>query len=260
MRSIAEIRRSSVVHVGTAALGEGMPKVCVPVMGASIEQIAAAAKRASEAGADLLELRIDSVSRKPDVQTAKAACSAAARASGLPILFTLRTARDGGPGDADAEHYEALLKQIARSGLCQAIDCELSIGKAAFERITEAAHEAGIPVVGSSHEFEEVREVSRVGRWMREQHALGADVLKAAVMAKNRVHALELALEMARTGGALGVPYIGIVMGREGILTRVACECLGSCLTFGTAGEASAPGQMDAKTLRDVLKAIHEAQ
>lgn len=255
----SDLKREAVVCIGEAALGEGMPKICVPVMGKSLDEIRKAARRAGESGADLIELRIDSLSPMPDGDAAKEACRAAAEASRLPILFTLRTARDGGPGSTDGEAYEALLTEMARSGLCQAIDCELSVGEAAFSRIASAAHAAGIPVVGSSHEFGDIGEVSRAGEWLRAQHALGADVLKAAVMAKDRVQTMELALEMVRACGELGAPYIAIVMGRDGVLTRTACECLGSCLTFGTAGVASAPGQMDAKKLRGVLSAIHEA-
>lgn len=48
-------------------------------------------------------------------------------------------------------------------------------------------------------------------------------------------------------------------MGTLGTATRICGEAMGSCLTFGTAGEASAPGQMDAKALRQALEMVHEA-
>lgn len=246
------------VRVGSMTLGEGRPALCVPVMGHTIEDIRAAAARAAQAGAELLELRVDSLSPMPEPAQALAACEAA-RESGLPLLFTLRTARDGGAGDEDPAAYEALLTGIARSGCCDAIDCELSVGDEAFVRIAAAAHAAGVPVVGSSHAFYVPEEPEIPARWLARQAELGADVCKAAVMAGGRVQALEAAWRMARAGEQLNRPYIAIVMGAEGALTRAACECVGSCLTFASAGEASAPGQMDAGALRPVLGLIHAA-
>lgn len=248
-----------VVSVGSIALGEGMPKICVPVMGKTLGELRAAAHRAKLAGADLIELRIDSLSPMPEADEAAAACRTVKEASGLPLLFTLRTARDGGAGGADAAAYEALLMKTARNGECDAVDVELSVGEAAFARIARAAHEAGVPMVGSSHEFGRIADARLAGNWLSRQAQLGADVLKAAVMAHGRAEALELCLHMARAGEAEGRPYIAIAMGPFGVISRAACEAVGSCLTFGTAGEASAPGQMEAGALRQVLLSIHGA-
>lgn len=247
------------VRVGGVTLGEGIPKVCVPVMGKTPLEIREAAARARAAGADLIELRIDSLSPMPSVAEAGAACGAARAGGGLPLLFTLRTSRDGGSGAAEAAPYEALLTGMARSGLCDAIDCELSVGEAAFSRIAQAAHAAGVPLVGSSHAFHVLKDLETPARWLARQAALGADVLKAAVMTSGRVQALEAAWRMARAGEALGRPFIAITMGSEGAVSRVACEALGSCLTFGTAGEASAPGQIPAGALRTALEIVHTA-
>ena len=48
-------------------------------------------------------------------------------------------------------------------------------------------------------------------------------------------------------------------MGPLGVMTRVCGEAFGSCLTFGTAGQVSAPGQIDARRLRTVLEIIHHS-
>ena len=252
-------RTSKAVRVGSVTLGEGMPKICVPVMGRAPKELREAAARARAAGADLIELRLDSLSPMPSMEEAEAACEAARTGGGLPVLLTLRTARDGGPGTAEAAPYEALLTRIARSALCDAIDCELSVGDEVFSRIVCAAHEAGVPVVGSSHAFHVLKDLETPARWLERQAALGADVLKAAVMTSGRVQALEAAWRMARAGEALGRPYIAITMGSEGAVSRVGCEALGSCLTFGTAGEASAPGQIPAGPLRTALEIFHAA-
>ncbi len=250
-------QQQGAVRVGDVTLGEGMPKICVPVMGHTLDEIRAAAARAAQAGAELMELRMDSLSPMPTLEEACEACMAAREGGGLPLLFTLRTARDGGAGDADAAAYEALLTGVAHSGCCEAVDCELSVGDGAFARIAQAARAAGVVLVGSSHAFHVPQDMDLPARWLERQAALGADVCKAAVMAGDRVQALEAAWRMARAGAETGGPYIAIVMGAEGALTRAACECVGSCLTFASAGEASAPGQMDARALRGTLALIH---
>lgn len=247
-------------RVGGVVLGEGMPKICVPVMGKTIAQIAQAAVRAKDAQADIIELRIDSLSGMPDAQTAREACMAVrGHAPGTALLFTLRTERDGGAGSADAQAYEALLVQMIESGLCDAVDCELSVGREAFKRIARQAKENGVTLVGSSHEFGEIGDMQRAAQWLLEQQELGADVCKAAVMTKTRIEALEAALMFARTKETLRIPMIGIAMGPAGAITRIGGACMGSCLTFGTAGEASAPGQIDAKALRCVLEIMRGA-
>lgn len=248
------------VRWGSVTLGEGMPKVCVPVMGGSLDALRQAARRAAHARADVIELRIDSLSPMPDADTALSACRAVREAAGdIPLLFTLRTARDGGPGSADAAAYEKLLCTLVKARAFEAVDCELSVGEEAFARIVRAAHAAGVSVVGSSHEFGEIGDMARAADWLARQQELGADVCKAAVMTRDRVQALEAALTMTRMGETLRVPMIAIAMGPAGVLTRVCCECMGSCLTFGTAGEASAPGQTDAAALRAAMDTIHAA-
>ena len=195
------------VRLGGVVLGEGRPKVCVPVMGESIAAFGRSAAQAARAGAEVIELRIDSLNAMPSAQEAIAACRAVREAAGdVPILFTLRTARDGGPGSADAAAYAALLAEVAQAGVCEAIDVELSVGNAAFARLVRAAHAGGAAVVGSSHEFGEIADIRLAGEWLRRQRALGADVCKAAIMPRDDEQALELALDMLRASKALDAP------------------------------------------------------
>lgn len=246
--------------IGGVILGRGMPKICVPVMGKTIPEIAQAAKRARAAQADIIELRADSLEAMPEKKTAIEACNAVREmAPETALLFTLRTIRDGGAGSADASAYESLLIAMAESGACDAIDCELSIGKAAFSRIAARAKAAGVALVGSSHEFGEIGDMQRAADWLLTQQALGADVCKAAVMTKTNTQALEAALMFARVKEQLDIPMIGIAMGASGTITRIGGAFMGSCLTFGTAGEASAPGQIDARRLRTALEIVDEA-
>ena len=54
-------------------------------------------------------------------------------------------------------------------------------------------------------------------------------------------------------------PLITMSMGPLGMISRLCGEVFGSSLTFGSVGKASAPGQVGAKELANVLKLIHES-
>lgn len=250
------------VKLGGLTLGAGQPAICVPVMGGDAAAIGMAAAAALAAKADIIELRADSVCPMPDLDTAKAMCKAVrANAPGIPILFTLRTRRDGGPGEDDALAYEALLCGIAgcKERLFDAIDVELSVGEETFARIVRAAHAAGIAVVGSSHDFTGTPQEAEICGRLSAMQRLDADVCKIAVMPKDRLDVLTLMRAAVVSDEALTAPVIAIAMGPMGALTRVGGEAIGSCLTFGTAGQASAPGQIDARQLRSMLEVIHNS-
>lgn len=248
--------KKQIVRIGTLALGEGMPKVCVPVMGKEARALEKAAAQGDQA--ELIELRLDSVSPEMRQDVLREAC-AAVRKAGKPVLATMRTMRDGGAGECDAEKYEALLDMLVRERLCDAVDVELSIGDTAFVRIADRAHAEGIPVVGSYHDFAATPTVKEMAARLQRMAALGADICKIAVMPHSRKDVVALTTACVQADDELAQPVIAIAMGTLGAATRICGETMGSCLTFGTAGEASAPGQMDAKVLRQALEMVHEA-
>ena len=51
-------------------------------------------------------------------------------------------------------------------------------------------------------------------------------------------------------------PLITMAMGRLGMVSRLAGEVFGSAVSFGAAGQASAPGQIDAGDLRFILQVL----
>ena len=250
------------VRLGGVTLGAGPCAVCIPARGESVEALRASAHAAKEAGADLIELRADSLCAMPDTQYACDMCAAVRDAApGVPLLFTLRTERDGGTGDADCARYEALLCALVarQEHPADALDVELSVGEDAFSRIASAAVKARVAVVGSSHDFDRTPPESEMCMRLAAMQRLGADVCKIAVMPRSRLDVLALMRAAAVSDEALSAPVIAIAMGPLGVMTRVCGEAFGSCLTFGTAGQVSAPGQIDARRLRTVLEIIHHS-
>lgn len=251
-------QRKRIVSCGRVHLGDGIPKICVPLMGKSAREMGALAGAAVLSGADVLEWRIDALAPLPSMDQLTPMCDAVRAASGTtPLLMTLRTARDGGSGTADPEAYAQLLCALAPAHLCDALDVEWSAGRERFAHIVWSAHDAGICVVGSSHDFSGTPSRQEIVARLCEMAALGADVCKIAVMPHDRRDVLTLMQACIDADEQLEAPLIAIAMGPLGVITRIGGAFMGSCLTFGTAGQASAPGQIDARALRAALEVFH---
>ena len=54
------------------------------------------------------------------------------------------------------------------------------------------------------------------------------------------------------------LPVVTMSMGALGVVSRMAGEIFGSCITFGAVGEISAPGQIPAGQLKHILQIIHK--
>ena len=247
----------SVLRIRGVELGGGSVKIAVPLVGRTREALLEAAGALTDVPADLVEWRADCFEGLFD-EAARGETLRALREAlgGRPLLFTLRTAREGGMAAPDAAQYADVLLSAARSGCADLIDVELSAGEAAVRPLIDGVHAAGALVVGSRHDFDATPPESDMVARQREAQELGADVPKLAVMARSDADTLSLlsASITFRTRWA-DRPFITIAMGPHGVLSRIACALSGSCLSFGTAGASSAPGQLPAAELRALLDA-----
>ena len=94
---------------------------------------------------------------------------------------------------------------------------------------------------------------------MEQMQQGGADVAKLAVMPQNAddvVRILKLTNDIKQKYPTL--PVVTMSMGALGVVSRMAGEIFGSCITFGAVGETSAPGQIQAGQLGDILDIIHK--
>ena len=140
------------------------------------------------------------------------------------------------------------------------IDVELSAGKEEAAALVEEAHRFGIKVIMSSHDFYRTPEIEEMLASLKKMQEWNADIPKLAVMPKSRRDVMKLltaTLEMREQYGDR--PIVTMAMASEGVITRLAGEVFGSCMTFGSVGQASAPGQMEISELHYVLEAIHNS-
>ena len=78
-------------------IGEGIPKICVPLTGTTKEFICQEAKAAKEVGADLVEWRADFFEGLLDQAVCQEVLDEVSEIlGGIPLLFTIRTKEEGG--------------------------------------------------------------------------------------------------------------------------------------------------------------------
>ena len=87
--------------------------------------------------------------------------------------------------------------------------------------------------------------------------ASGADILKMAVMPKDFEDVAAIMQATNEMTKLTDRPLISMAMGDTGSMSRISGENFGSCVTFGTVGKASAPGQFPIKELRMMMEALH---
>lgn len=177
----------------------------------------------------------------------------------IPLLFTFRTAEEGGEQPISLEAYTALNKAVCESGLIDLVDVEVLCGDKVTEGIIEEAHKKGIVVIGSNHDFDQTPPKEELVRRMEQMLALGVDIPKIAVMpngAKDVLILLAATEEVSEEHG--GRPLITMSMSGTGLVSRLAGEVFGSAVTFGAAGQVSAPGQIDCGELHEILTVIHK--
>lgn len=199
---------------------------------------------AGAAGADVVELRAD-LFADPRPETIAEALRRL-RAGGRPVLLTVRAGAEGGrpwPDDRRAALYAAGLPHA------DAIDLEIA-SRALAADVVPRARAAGRLVVLSAHDFEGTPPPDALLALVERARSLDADVPKLATRA-DTAEALRILLDVTIAARQGGVVTLG--MGAFGPLSRVVLPAAGSLLTYGSAGEPTAPGQLPVAALRDCL-------
>lgn len=253
---------ANVIEIRGVRIGEGIPKIIVPIVGVTKEEILAAASSFKEVRLDLVEWRVDWFEGVFDFARVEDVLKDLRPALGdeVPILFTFRTSREGGEKAMEPEAYAKLNIHAARTGLVDLIDVEAFTGDGIVREIIAEAHAAGVRVVASNHDFDKTPDKDDIVGRLRKMQELGADIPKIAVMPRNRKDVLALlsATEEMASDYA-DRPIITMSMAGTGLISRLCGEVFGSSCTFGAVGRASAPGQMNAADLDTVLKLIHKS-
>lgn len=248
------------VQVRDVVIGEGMPKICAPIVGRTREEILLQAKKLKAAGPDLAEWRADWFEKAGEKEELKGILELLrGELGGMPLLVTFRTGQEGGEQEISLEDYEEFLSEVLASGQADLIDVELFMGEEFLSGIVEKAHRKNVKVIASNHDFEKTPNTGEIVERLCSMQKAGADLLKLAAMPRDPGDVLTLLAATWQMKECYArQPVITMSMGGTGVISRLAGEIFGSAMTFGAAGKASAPGQVGAEELREVLGLLHE--
>ena len=145
---------ANIVEVRNLKLGEGIPKICVPLVGKTNEEILEEAKFLKNVKFDLIEWRVDHYENVENLEKVKEIVKALREEVGeTVILFTFRSKKEGGELEVSDEYYAQLNKTVSETKLVDLVDVELFTGDEIVKDIVETAHNNGVKVVMSNHDF-----------------------------------------------------------------------------------------------------------
>ena len=224
------------------------------------EELLREAILAKEAGADLVEWRVDEYKEVFHYERViETLVLIQEMLDGLPLLFTFRTVEEGGNREISIREYHELYQAVIHSGLVDMIDLELFKIESLEKGFLEEIKHLGIPLIISSHDFKETPADPVLLYRLNMMEHFGADVGKLAVTPNNERDVLRL-MELTRRAGAfVSMPLITMSMGELGMITRLAGHLTGSVMTFGalTSEKSSAPGQIPIKQLKQILTTLN---
>jgi 3-dehydroquinate dehydratase-1 len=247
------------ITVRGVTLGEGAPKICVPMVGTSLPQLIEEAHFLKTLDLDIVEWRVDFFEQVEQIETVvEALKEIRSILTEKPLVFTFRTAQEGGEKEVSTAFYLALNKTILETGLVDIVDVELFNEENDIKAFVNAAHGQNVYVIVSNHDFDKTPAKEEIVSRLRKAQELGGDLPKIAVMPTNTADVLTL-LDATNTMNEQYAdrPFITMSMAGKGVISRIAGEVFGSALTFGAAKKASAPGQIDVQELRSVINLLH---
>ncbi len=216
-----------------------MTRLCVPIFCRDTEQIRRDVSRAIEAGADLVELRLDTYDDVDDTLLL-------AMQVDFPFLLTRRPERQGGDSTEDDDtRYEVL--QNHRKGFPEKTLVDLEWDGQRTVEYRELLNEHAIV---SQHDFK--GRPATLTKTYVDMCRSDAGIVKIAWMARSIrdcVEALQL-LDLRHK------PSVMICMGEAGTISRILCKKFGAYLTFASLEKqsATAPGQVTIDELKNVYR------
>ena len=244
-----------ICQVRQLTIGEGKPKICVPVVETTTEKIIQQIQQLQDC--DLVELRIDFYENIHNLKQVHELLLQVRQQTDQPLLLTYRSLKEGGHIQLTDQEYLSLVQTACQSGCVDIVDIELESGNMLVYQLVEIAHQNHVKVLMSYHDFEKTPTVMEMKERLEKMEIMGADICKIAVMPfsyKDVIQLLNTTMEMSQK---LTKPLVTMSMGKIGKITRIVGELVGSSITFASVGQSSAPGQLTLEEMQTLLEVIH---
>ncbi|MBQ6844452.1 MAG: type I 3-dehydroquinate dehydratase [Agathobacter sp.] len=245
------------LKVKNKVLGSGKPLICISVMDSEKNEIIAEVKRLIENGAEMIEWRVDAFSgvKSPNA-VREVLYEVAPLIKDTIFVFTFRSKEQGGMCSLTSEKVYDLHQVAAESKVVDFIDVEYFYTEDADVEVY-TLQKMGTKVITSHHDFHETPSSDVLFMLLEQMNHSNADIVKLAMMPNSTEDVLRLLTETNHFHKRYPKqPLITMAMGKLGVISRVAGETFGSCVTFGAGKNASAPGQVEMTKLQQILDAL----
>lgn len=250
----------TLVNVRNVEIGSGMPKICVPMVGHNKSEYEAEITSIQALAVDVVEWRMDFFEEVENIDRVLTMLAYLRESLGnMVILATFRTRQEGGEKAISKEAYVALNQAVIKSGYADLVDVELFTGDEEVAAIVTCAHEHGVKVIMSNHDFFKTPSYDEIMQRLSAMRVKGADIPKIAVMPQSNSDVLTLLQATSDMAEQADCPIITMSMAGTGVISRICGEVFGSALSFGAAKKASAPGQVPVQELRNMLEILHKS-
>ena len=248
----------NIIKIKNIKLGEGAPKICVPVIEKNEKEIIKYIKYINKLPIDIIEWRADFYlediiyNEESEINIIEISKSIK-KITNKPILFTVRSDKEG--GKIKNNFYYKIIniyKSVIENKCFDLIDLEiLSLKEKDIKNIIKLAKENNIKTIISNHNFNKTPSKKYIISLINKMIKLKCDIVKVAYMPKNKKDVIILLDSITEIKD---FPTIAISMGKLGTITRI----FGSVITFASAKSSSAPGQLEAMKLKYILDNIYD--
>lgn len=239
--------RATMQETSTQTVQQATSKtlLCTSVTASTFEQALNEIQQISEAGADLVELRLDMLTDFIVEEHLQQMLNT----TETPKLVTMRPIWEGGKYDGPEPQRLAVLKYAAHLGASH-IDVELKVATYFFAGGGQVP--VNTKIILSSHNFGETPSDAVLENTLQQMWTSGADVAKIATTATNIIDCARVLTLLKTSQG----PCIALCMGERGQPTRMLAAKYGGYLTFGAlgGGKESAPGQPTLHQLKHMYR------
>ena len=238
----------------------GRPVICTPVVGSTSDAVFSELAYVIEKKPDMIEWRADYFDNISDADNVLDVANAFKQKAGaIPVIFTVRSFREGGrPVPLSESEITSLNAAICKDTDIEYVDFELSNARENIDFLLTTAHGNDKKVIASYHEHSYTPDREVLLRKFLDAETQGFDVAKVAVMPKQMEDVLTLLSVALEARKRIRIPLIPISLGSYGAVTRLIGGVFGASASFAVGHTASAPGQIPIDDLRTVLDIIEK--
>ena len=221
------------------------PKICVSVTAGDTEQAIGTIRELKAHRPDLIEIRLDYMSKPGNLLALREATEA-------PLIATNRRRDQGGLCRSPEQKRVGVLLEACEAGFDY---IDLALTTPSITQLSDEIKSRGSRLIVSHHDFQRTPPLEELEEVLEKEASLGADVCKIVGTAQAYSDNLTYLSLLDRRNG---VDLVCFAMGQAGVLSRVASPLLGGAFTYASSarGGEAAPGQLTLAEMRELYRLL----